>query len=191
MLLTPARWMWGKLMPRPEILTIIQKSQWMNDPEILQWKTSIRLKRGWLFWKNKKHNCRIFLIRRDFGDLTSPPEGIWLKWIEDGKQIEKLNTTLVGRRTYEVVLLVRDSREGVAYITNEEFVESGGSQKRWQLKPGRDFPLDPVGRFTFWIEVGVDNKRWRSQHYYAVRVPQAGVSNDEFVLETLYERMAA
>jgi hypothetical protein len=37
-----------------------------------------------------------------------------LKWIEDGKQVEKLNTTLVGRRTYEVVLLARDSSEGVA-----------------------------------------------------------------------------
>lgn len=181
------RWLRGKFMPRPQILTSTRKSQWGNDPECVEWAASFGFKKGWLCWKRQIENCRLFLIRKDFGPLDSPPEGIWLKWIEDGVSLDDLAITMVVGKTYEAILVVRDSREDAAYITNEGFITTGGNNKKWKLPSGRTFPIDPNGRFTFWLEIRIGKKAYRSEHYYVLCVPPAGVSNDEFKLETLYE----
>jgi hypothetical protein len=174
-------------MPHPEFYAV-HKSHWDEEPDIAQWKVLVRLNRGWFWWRNKIKNCRLYLIRRDWGPLSSPPEGIWLKWICDGEKVKDLSITLEHDRKYEGVIAVRNFKDGVANIANETFIETNGLKKKFLLEPGRKPPInDPVGRYTFWLEVRSGKKKWRSHHFYALNVPPAGVSNDKFKLETLYD----
>jgi hypothetical protein len=183
------KWIGNRLMPVPEVLADIEKLPWNGGG--CQFLIHIRLKRGFLFWKNKLSNCRLYLIRRDFGDMSSDPEGIWLKWIIDGRSINSLSIPLEIGSLYKAAVIVRDL-EGYAYITNEEFVETQGQKRKWPLPAGRDsFPKDDFGRYTFWIDVGVGQKRWRSTHYYAAHIPPADVGNGPFRLEALLEAVRA
>lgn len=191
-IIAPVLWIWRRAMPRPEFSLDLRRCQWSDVSEAAQWMAAIRLRKGLFWWKNKIDNCRLYLIRRDFGRLDSAPEGIWLKWIENGQQLAPLGITMVAGKSYEAVVIVRDSRESTAYIANERFIETRGVEKRWPLSPGRDFPPnDPVGRYTFWLEIGVGRKRWRSEHYYVAHIPPAKVGNDDFRLQILYERTPA
>jgi hypothetical protein len=52
-------------------------------------------------------------------------------------------------KTYEAIALVRDSHEGVAYIANEEFIQSGGSKKTVAAKTGAR--VSARSRRTFYI----------------------------------------
>ena len=180
------------LFPRPVVVEAISKAPpWRSDPHVIQWQITIRLRRGLLVWKNTLSKCRLYLIRRDWGPLDSPPEGIWLKWIESGIPIRELEISMRVGFTYEAIAVVRDDRDGMAYIANERFIETNGVEKKWLLKRDQPYSRSDIERFTFRIEVGVDNIAWKSKHYYAISVPPVGVSNDEFKLEALHERRPA
>ncbi len=183
-LLWPIRHMF---FPRPEITTAIEMTNWQGYPYIAQWRAGARLKRGWLFWINTLGDCRLYLIRKDWGPLDSQPEGIWLKWIEDGEPVDKLEKSLTVGRKYQTVMVARDDNEGTAYIANERFIETGGIEKKWELKSVRDYEPGGIGRYTFTLEIGRAAKRWRSNHYYAVYIPPAGAGDGEFKMDVLRE----
>jgi hypothetical protein len=183
------KWIGNRLMPTPEVLTDIEKLPWKDNG--CQFLVHIRLKRGFFFWINRLSNCRLYLIRRDFGDMSSEPEGIWLKWIIDGRAIDPLSIPLVIGRLYKAAVIVRDP-EGGAYIPNEEFVDTEGQKRKWHLPAGRaSFPKDDFGRYTFWIDIGVGQKRWRSTYYYAAYIPPASLGNEHFRLDALLEAVRA
>ena len=183
-------WIWKRKFPRPCISGAVEKRVGDN-PNLQRWEVTITLKPGLLFWVRNLKRCRLYLIRRDWGPLTSRPEGIWLKWIDGDRPIEELETTLTVGRTYRAIVVERDDREGIAYVANERFVESGGTEKKWALKPKRDYPEGAVGRYTFELEVGQDDKRWSYRRFYAVHVPPAGAGNDGFKMEPLPMSRAA
>jgi hypothetical protein len=186
MIISAWRWVTRRALPSPVFHPDAQQSQWSNQSDISQWTVSIGLKKGWLRWKNSIADCRLYLIRRDFGQQAEP-EGIWLKWIVDGKTLDPLATTLTTGKTYRATVVVRDVHEGTAYIANQRFIESDGAEKKWRLPPGRNDRHidDPFGRYTFWIEVRSGKAAWRSSHYYSVSVPPSGQGNASFTLEIL------
>jgi hypothetical protein len=181
------RFLWGLVMPVPEILRDRKKSLWPNDPDRCQWKIGLSVKRGLARWEKEIKHCRLYYIRKDYGPLDSPPEGIWLKWIVDGEPVDSLAITLEVGRTYDAIAVVRNWREGTAYVANEKFIESKGIDKKWPLFPGRDskFINDDASRYTFWLEIRSGKKSWRSKHFYAVTVPPAGEANDKFTLQII------
>lgn len=174
-------------MLKPVITPEIRKAQWGDDQESVAWFATLCVKPGGLCWRDRLENCRIFLIRRDFGRLDSPPEGIWLKWIEDGEQKDSLTIAMERGKKYETAIVVRNWRDSSAYIANERFIESLGAEKKWELPSGRICPRDKNGRFTFWLEIRVGRKAYRSEHFYALMVPPAGTTNNEFTLNVLYD----
>src|SRR5262245_35334289 len=177
-------WLASRALPSPVFLSV-QRSQWGDEQTISQWTVPICVKMGLLRWKNKIAGARLYLDGRDFG----PPresEGILLKWIVDGKLADE--TSLIAGKIYSTTIVVRDEREGTAYIANEQFVDTGGTAKEWALSPGRhgDMITDAIGRYTFWLEVRTEKSRWRSAHFYVVTVPPPGPgSNHSFLLMTL------
>jgi hypothetical protein len=183
-------WAWKRRFPTPEILPTATRKL-SDDENSAQWEATIRLKRGLLFWINRLPGCRLYLIRLDWGLLTSRPEGIWLKWIESGTAISQLENSLVVGRVYHAIMVVRDAREGTAYVANERFIDTNGAEKKWSLKPERDYPPGDIGRYAFTLQVGKGNKRWHFKHYYAAHVPPAGVGNDEFQMDVLHEHHRA
>ena len=179
------KWLMGRVMPKPVFMRNIQESDWDGDANISQWRASFGFRRGWFFCKDRIENCRLYLIRKDWGP-PGEPEGIWLKWIENGNPVDSIKITLSAEKTYESTIVVRDTREGSAYIANERFISTDGREKKWELQPGRPPGInDPIGRYTFWLEIRAGTKRWRSEHYYVVTVPPAGENNDGFTLKTL------
>jgi hypothetical protein len=173
------RWARNKVIPTPKFLTGTRKSQWLSRPDSCQWQISFTLQKG-LSWTKRIERCRLYLIRRDFGPLDSEPEGIWLKWVVDGEPVDPMAITMEVGRSYGTIVVVRDWREGTAYIANEAFIESKGTQKKWPLPPTRDskFIDENKGRYTFWLEIRSGRKRWRSPHFYAAVIPAAGEHND-------------
>ncbi|MEQ8164842.1 MAG: hypothetical protein RIC93_02055 [Alphaproteobacteria bacterium] len=179
------RWLARVFMPKPVFSRDVKKSQWVGANNGTQWAVSLSVRTGVLFWKNKIENCRLYLIRGDWGP-SGEPEGIWLKWIKNGQPIDDLKVTLDANDSYEAVVVVRDETEASAYIANERFIDTLGAEKKWELKPGRPCGInDPVGRYTFWLEVrSGQRRRWRSEHYYIVTVPPLGTNGGQFVLST-------
>jgi hypothetical protein len=108
--------------------------------------------------------------------------------MKDGVPLDSLAATLMTGGTYEAIAVVRNEHEadGTAFVANERFIETHGAQRKWRLPPGRHDPFidDPVGRYEFWLEIRSKKKRWRSEHYYVVRVHPPGQNNDSFRLTT-------
>jgi hypothetical protein len=184
-LLLPAwKWLQGRLMPRPEFMRALRKAEWGANPQSVQWTESIRLKRGWLEWERHIEDCRLYFMRKDFGP-DRDPEGIWLKWIEGGRPIDSLKITMEVGKTYESILVVRNEQEGTAYIANETFLQSRGNAKKFPLDPIRPAGINDIGGYyTFYLEIRSGKRRWRGDHYYAAFIPPAGVSNEQFKVET-------
>ena len=177
-------WLASCALPSPSFLSA-EQSQWGDEQTISQWTVPICVKRGLLRWNNKIAGARLYLDRRDFGP-PGEPEGIWLTWIVDGKPAHE--TTLIAEKIYRATIVVRDEREGTAYIANEKYVDTGGTAKEWPLSPRSPDAMssDAVGRYTFWLEVRTVKSRWRSAHFYVVSVPPPGPgSNHSFILMTL------
>jgi hypothetical protein len=165
----------GRFLPSPVFLRDARLYPSPEDPNVFCWRALVQLKRGWLYWPSTIAHCRLYLIRKDFGPLNDEPEGISLEWTGG------TSSTLEVGKTYEAAVIIRDRREGIAYIAKG--IRTGQIQKKWPLRPGRGSEInDPVGRYTFWLEVRTDKKRWRSRHFYVVRVPPPG-HDHEFALD--------
>jgi hypothetical protein len=183
----PAVWKAGRdwLMPKPLFLRECEAAGWAVDPAATQLVVSIGIEAGWLWGQDMIPNARLYFIRKDFGP-PGEPEGIWLKWIADGTVVHPLETNMLAGKDYKAVVAVRHPEEGIAYIANETFIESGGRERKWPLPPGRGPMIaDPDGRYTFWLEVRSGKKRWRSEHFYALWVPPAGVRGERFTLKAV------
>lgn len=157
---------------------------WRGDPDSRIWSECFEV-RGWLGYAAIK-NCSLYLIRRDWGDLTSPPEGMWMQWIEDGAPQEARTITLHAGRRYEALIAVRNTRENYACIAEHGFIESDGQVRKFNLPTERpSYISERGGRVTFELEIRSGKKTWRPDHYYSLIIPPPDESNDGFRMGTI------
>ncbi len=103
--------------------------------------------------------------------------GIIMRWQSRDVREGNSETTIEAGRIYFVPIALRDERreDGEAIITNHAHLVD--HQEKWRV-------VDDT--WAFRLELRSGSTKWVSPHWYALRVPRAGVSNGHFTLQVHY-----
>lgn len=180
------KWVWQKMMPAPVFLCVTQGTDFRTHPHTSWLHLMVRVRPGLFWWKGEIPNCepRIF---RQWGNSTG--EGITMRWHSSSEDNGVPAQTLVVDRTYAIPVAWRDENgDGTAFITNQNWLTSGGNDRKWPLVPRSEPSINrPGGQYEFELEIRGVRQIWRSKRQrYVLRVPPEGTSNAFFTLEAIY-----
>lgn len=108
-------------------------------------RVPVTIRRGWISANPNIEDARAYLIRGDDFGPPGAPEGIWLRWIENGRLLPTLKAALTIGAHYEVTVVARSEVEGTAYVANEKFIDSKGAERKWALEAKRPPPINENG----------------------------------------------
>ena len=155
--------------------------QCARELTISWWHVPVIVKRPSFFRRNEIPQCTVHLLLYSNGDIQTTFD---LRWQSRDYAQGTSEVLLQYGRPLLVPVVWRDERrfgaenkdsDPNAYITDQEKLMN------WQEN---HYPLTPRdNQYRMKLVVRSGHRKWVSPHYYALRVPEKGVSNGQFIFE--------